>query len=363
LQEWERPSFTQWVGLSPERDAAKGSPLADIERTLDEIALAMPGAGVLPAHRPGFFVPDAFENRNYVRFAAKGTLAGLICYIAFVGLDYPGIYTCIITVFVVALSTIGASNQKGILRFGGAAVGGLLGLVALMYLLPNAESIGGFLLVFGAGCAVTAWATAGSPRIMYGGYQVGLAFWKATLQGFGMAMSAQVIRDRLIGVAFGLIVFGFVEHYLWPERATDALRARLAEALRLLAELARAGTKEGRALTAADVDSWRRRISLKLEEVRALIESCKFEPDASDVDALQKQTGEAQVVFVLLLSQARRRLDPALARAAQLHDVGSSVAETLEALAARIARGSDAPPSDLRPALGALERSLAGASS
>ncbi len=360
LQEWQRPQFAQWVGLSPEQASAKGSPLADVERTLDEIALAMPGAGVLPAHRPGFFVPDAFENRNYVRFAIKGTLAALICYLAFIGFDYPEIYTCVITVFVVALSTIGASNQKGILRFGGAAVGGVMGLVALMYVLPNVDNIGGFLLVFGAGCAVTAWANAGSPRISYGGYQVGLAFWKATLQGFGMAVSAQVIRDRLIGIAFGLIVFGLVEHYLWPERARDALRARLSEALRLLADLARTRTSEGRPLTAADVDSWRRRISLKVAEVQALIESTKFEADPSDIDALQRKTADAQIVFVLLLSLARHRRDPALSGAAQARalEIDGAIAQTLEALAARVTEGRALPTPDLQSALDALERSL-----
>jgi multidrug resistance protein MdtO len=109
---------------------------------------------------------------------------------AFIGFDYPGIYTSVITCFVVALSTIGASNQKGILRFGGAAVGGLMGLIALVYLFPNVETIGGFWLVFGAGTAVAAWVNFGTPRISYGGYQVGLAFYKAVLQGFGPAMSA-----------------------------------------------------------------------------------------------------------------------------------------------------------------------------
>src|SRR5262249_32448379 len=194
--------------------------------TLDTIALAVPAAAPR-APRPSLLVPDAFENRDYVRFATKGTLAALICYIAFIGFDYPEIYTCVITVFVVALSTVGASNQKALLRSCGAAFGGAIGLVSLVYVLPRIDNIGGFLLVFGAGCAVAAWLNAGSPRISYGGYQVGLAFWKATLQGFGIAMSAQVIRDRLVGVAFGLIVYGLVEHYVWPERAESALRARL----------------------------------------------------------------------------------------------------------------------------------------
>jgi multidrug resistance protein MdtO len=259
--------------------------------------------------------------------------------VLFIGFDYRQIYTSVITCFVVSLSTIGSSNQKGILRFGGAAVGGLMGLIALVYLLPNAESIGGFWLVFGAGTAVAAWANFGSPRISYGGYQTGLAFYKAVLQGFGAAASATVLRDRLIGVFFGLAVFGLVEHLLWPVRATDVLRTRFAELLRLLAGLARAG--EGR--TAAGVDGSRLRISQKVEEIQGLIESSKFEPDARDLDALQKATGEAQIVFLLLLSRARqpRRME-----------VDSAVAETLDAVAARVAGGLTPPAPDIQNALG-----------
>ena len=222
-------------------------------------------------------------NPEYVRFAIKGTLAGFICYFLFVGFDYPGIYTSVITCFVVSLSTIGASNQKGILRFGGAAVGGLMGLIALVYLFPNVETIGGFWLVFGAGTAVAAWATFGTPRIFYGGYQTGLAFYKAILQDFGPALSATVVRDRLIGVFFGLIVFGIVEHLLWPVRARDALRARLAEMLRLLADLARSTNEQLRHSggdSTDDVDSWRRRISQK---VRGRVRGSSSRPSLSRV--------------------------------------------------------------------------------
>src|SRR5262249_48373305 len=170
------------------------------------------------------------------------------------------------------------SNQKGILRFGGAAVGGLMGLIALVYLFPNMDTIGGFWLVFGAGTAVAAWVNFGTPRISYGGYQVGVAFYKAVLPGFGPAISATVVRDRLVGVFFGLIVFGVVEHLLWPVRAQDALRARLAEMLQLLAELARTRTSaKTPTVIVNEVDSWRRRISQKVRDVQGLIESSKFE--------------------------------------------------------------------------------------
>src|SRR5262249_24460976 len=288
--------------------------------------------------RPSLFVPDAFGNPEYVRFAVKGTLAGLICYVLFVGFDYPGIYTSVITCFVVSLSTIGASNQKGILRFGGAAVGGAMGLVALVYLLPQVETLGGFWLVFGAGTAVAAWVNFGTPRISYGGYQTGLAFYKAVLQGFGTAVSATVIRDRLIGVFFGLVVFGLIEHVLWPVRAQDALRARLAEALRGLADLARVRTSQPTsAETAAAVAAWGRRISQKMEEIQTLIESCKFDQSEFDLDILQARTGHAQIVFALPLALARRVPTLGVARTAQARvlELDIAIATALETLATR----------------------------
>jgi len=360
-----------WVALADEKNAQLPFPLLDIERTLDQIALAVPRyseelshPGTAPDEKRTLFLPDAFDNPDYVRFAIKGALAALICYVAFIGFDYPGIYTSVITCFVVALSTIGASNQKGILRFGGAAVGGVMGLIALVYLFPNIETIGGFWLVFGAGTAVAAWVNFGTPRISYGGYQIGLAFYKAILQDFGPATSATVVRDRLIGVFFGLIVFGIVEHLLWPVRARDALRARLAELMHLLADLARSGTSDKPLTVIADeVDSWRRRISQKVEDVQGLIESSKFESGDLQVDAIQKCMGDSQLIFVLLLSLARESRDtaqPSVVRTAEVA-LDSVIVTALEALAMRAAGGSEAPVPALEDTLNAFERSRADA--
>jgi len=366
------PAPGEWVALADEKNTEAPIPLLDIERTLDQIALTLPQyfaelghSKAAPAEKRSLFLPDAFDNPEYVRFAIKGTLAALICYVTFIGFDYPGIYTSVITCFVVALSTIGASNQKGILRFGGAAVGGLMGLIALVYLFPNIETIGGFWLVFGTGTAIAAWVNFGTPRISYGGYQVGLAFYKAILQDFGPATSATVVRDRLIGVFFGLIVFGIVENLLWPVRARDALRARLAEVLRLLAELARSKTRadENPTVLVNDVDSWRRRISQKVEEAQGLIESSKFEAGDLDVDEIQKRIGDGQLVFVLLLSLARQSRDtprlPDAMRAAAVN-VDNAVATALEALANHVSGGSEPAVLELEGPLNAFERTVAG---
>src|SRR2546428_560932 len=124
-----------------------------------------------------------------------------------------------------------------------AARRGVMGVYALVYAFPNVDKLGSFWLVFATGTAVAAWINFGSPRISYGGYQTGLAFYKATLQNLGPAASATVVRDRLIGVAFGLIVFGLVEHVLWPVRAADRMYSRLADVFRSLAAFARVASR------------------------------------------------------------------------------------------------------------------------
>jgi multidrug resistance protein MdtO len=343
-------------------------PLTDMARTLEQLVLV--GSVESPSRTekeagPKFLLPDATTNPEYVQFAVKGALAGLICYILFVGFDYPGIYTSVITCFVVSLSTIGSSNQKGLLRFGGAAVGGAMGLFALVYAFPNIDGVGGFWLVFASGTAVAAWINFGSPRVSYGGYQTGLAFYKATLQSLGPAMSATVVRDRLIGVAFGLIVFGVVEQLLWPVRAADRMHARLADVFRSLAGLARTASRPS---AAADAGARRNLISQQVTDVQGFIESSKFEPGAAgaDAQAVERMTADAQAVFLVLLAIARDAESAPMrsdaVRAATIR-VNEGAAAILEGLADHVQPGGVTRAIDGDGALAAFERSIAAQAS
>jgi multidrug resistance protein MdtO len=353
--ERRRPSLR---GASAPAATAAWPPLVDMERTLDQIALAVrvqePVGHQQEEKREGLLLPDAFTNSEYVQFAVRGTTACLICYLLFVGFDYPGIYTSVITCFVVALSTIGSSNQKGMLRFGGSALGGLMGLAALVYAFPNVDGIGGFWLVFATGTAVAAWINFGSPRLSYGGYQSGLAFYKTIFQSFGPAISATVVRDRLIGIALGLIVFGLLEHVLWPVRAADRMRERLADVLHSLAALARACAAPG-GLRSREVDAQRRLISEQVADVQGFIESSKFEPDARDTAAIQRMTGDAQAVFLVLLAIARHQdVLPEAARTTAQR-VPTDAASVLDALADHMRRGGASPALDFDETLPAVE--------
>jgi multidrug resistance protein MdtO len=367
-----------WDGQGPEasgrpiavdESAALPPPLADLERTLDQLSMVARMGPATPAAKeagPQLLLADATTNPEYVRFAAKGTLAAFICYVLLIGFDYPGIYTSVITCFVVSLSTIGSSNQKGLLRFGGAALGGLMGLLALVYAFPSIDGLGGFWLVFATGTAVAAWINFGSPRISYGGYQTGLAFYKATLQSVGAAVSATVVRDRLIGVAFGLIVFGLVEHVLWPVRAADRMHARLADLLRSIGALARVVSRplDDR----EDVDARRRLISQQVADVQGFVESSKFEPGAAAADAqeIERITADAQTVFLVLLAIARNttgftaRAPENVRRAAIRAD--EEAAAILEELATGIEPGRTARAGEDGGVLADFERSIAALS-
>ena len=126
--------------------------------------------GPAPHSLPRFFLPDAFQNREYLRFAFAGCLAASVCYVIYNTIDWPGISTCVLTCIVTSLSTVGASLQKQVLRIAGYVTGGLiLGIPAQILILPHIDTIFGFTLFFAAGTAIAAWFATSSPRLSYFG--------------------------------------------------------------------------------------------------------------------------------------------------------------------------------------------------
>jgi len=202
-----------------------------------------------------------------------------------------------------------------------------------MYILPHVETLGGFWVVFATGTAVAAWVNFGSPRVSYGGYQVGLAFYKILLQGWGPVTALTVARDRIVGVALGLLVFGVLERVLWPVSASERRERRFVDVLRSLAALARLGSRD-RAQTGPDreLDDQRHQVAHALGETQRLLDESKFELGVGELEAFQRRLGDVQIVFLLLLSlvyhwRTHGRPAPAL-------QFGEAVARHLDALAA-----------------------------
>jgi multidrug resistance protein MdtO len=176
-----------------------------------------------PGTKKGVFVPDAFTNSNHVRFGLKVALAAMSCYVIYMTLDWPGIRTAFITCCFIALESTEATLRKARLRLVGCAIGGLLGFLSIMYVVPRMQSIVSLAILTAVGTALAGWVAAGSQRIAYAGLQIALAFFMCIFQGFAPATDFDTIRDRLVGIVLGIVVTSVVFHYLWPEREAHGL--------------------------------------------------------------------------------------------------------------------------------------------
>jgi uncharacterized membrane protein YccC len=179
----------------------------------------MPKAAV---HRPkpkSLFVPDAFANPAHVHFALKVTFAAMFCYIVYEAIDWSGIHTAFITCTFIALESTKATLDKGTLRFVGCVIGGILALFSIVFLMPHMETIASLVVLVAGVAAIAGWVAAGSERISYAGLQMAFAFFYSVFQGYAPDTDLDNVRNRVVGILFGLIVAGLIFHYIWPERA------------------------------------------------------------------------------------------------------------------------------------------------
>jgi uncharacterized membrane protein YccC len=202
--------------------------------------LFLPDAAAPRAHLPkpkSFFVPDAFTNPAHVHFALKVTFAAMFCYIFYSAIDWTGIHTAFITCTFIALESTGATLHKGVLRIGGCVIGGALALFTIVFLMPHMVTIASLVVVVACASAIAGWVATGSELISYAGLQIAFAFFYSVFQGYAPDTDLDNVRDRVVGILFGLVVTGVVFAYIWPEHTIDRLRDALRAALRQLAEL------------------------------------------------------------------------------------------------------------------------------
>ena len=83
------------------------------------------------------FIPDAFSNPEHLRYVLGGTIAAMLCYVFYVSLDWPNLSTSVTTCVLTALTSIGSSRQRQLLRVLGFVLGGVIaGLGAQIFILP-----------------------------------------------------------------------------------------------------------------------------------------------------------------------------------------------------------------------------------
>ena len=282
--------------LPPAAAAASVSPAErEILAALAVIAGA-PESEVIPAPKPPFFAPDAFSNPDYQRFALKTTAAAMICYVVYTGIDWQGIHTAMITCYVAALGTTGETVHKLGLRIVGCLIGATMGIAAILFVIPQIESIGGLMALVFAGTLVGAWVSTGNERIAYGGVQIALAFLLTVLQGFGPSTSLDTAWDRIAGILLGNLVVYLIFTRLWPVSVESAVRAHLGSALAGLKRLAALAPE--RRLHAIPEAALIRNETGKATEALALIpfEPHSIRPASQTEDALRRAALDIEIL-------------------------------------------------------------------
>ena len=297
---------------------------------------------------PSFFVRDAFTNVEHIRFALKGCLTAGLCYIIYNGMDWPGISTAVTTCFLTALSTVGSSRQKQVLRISGAIVGGfLIGMGAQVFILPYLDSIAGFTILFVVVTAFASWFMTSSPRLSYFGVQIAVAFYLIHLNSFAIEPSLSIARDRVVGILFGLVMMWLVFDQLWGASAVSDMKRAFVSALRLLAQFAREPISRDYNVAAERSYSLREAINKNFDGMRASADGVLFEFGPSRLQDLawrsrfKQWQPQLRLLFVteIALWKYRARLPgfelPHTLGATQ-RAFDDELARTLEAIADRI---------------------------
>ena len=228
------------------------------------------------------FIPDAFSNPEHLRYILGGTLAAMLCYVFYVALDWPNLSTSILTCVLTALTTIGSSRQKQIMRIAGFVLGGVIaGIGAQIFILPFIDSIAGFTVLFATMTAIAAWIATSSSRLSYAGVQFAFSFYLIQLSDFHIQTNLTIARDRVLGVLLGITMMWVVFERSFPRSAADEMVRIFIVNLRLLADLSSSSPRPDNPADVLKIRRQRDEIYRRFGEVVAQSDVVPFETGPS----------------------------------------------------------------------------------
>jgi multidrug resistance protein MdtO len=318
------------------------------------------------------FSADAFSNPEHAKFALRGTLAAVVCYITYTAIDWPGLSTSLATCFITALSTIGSSRQKQVLRLGGAILGGIFfGMGAQVFVLPYLDTIAGFTLLVATVTAISAWIATASARLSYLGVQLALAFYLINLQEFRIETSLAVARDRVFGVLLGLASMWLLFDHLWVRKASDEMQTVFARNLNMFAELAEQLLEEDHIRAIKCIRRLRDQINAGFESVTAQADALLFEFGPERQRNLQIRADirrwqpalrtllQVQVTFAQYLVQGRlTRLSPAITQASMTFE--RDIVRVIQAMADEVSGRPGGEGPDIKSSVAKFRQELQG---
>ncbi len=345
--------------------------LAAMERTVAMVPQVFAGSDTmdffvvapLEEEKPSrLFLADAFTNPAHALFALRGTLAAMACYITYTAIAWPGLSTSVVTCFITALSTIGSSRQKQILRLAGAFIGGIIfGMGAQVFVLPYLNSIFGFTLLFAVVTAISSWVATASARLSYLGVQLALAFYLINLQEFTIQTSLAIARDRVVGVMLGLGSMWLLFDRLGVRNAVDEMQALFARNLEMFADLTEQLLLEDQIKAIKRMRTLRDQLNAGFDAVRAQSDAVLFEFGASRRrkmeirnDIRRWQPAIRTLLLVQITSAQYLTQKPLKQLPAPIAEAGvafeKAIAQVMRALANEVSGKPTAPVPDLRDA-------------
>ena len=298
--------------------------LDELERTVSLIPAALANSpalsvlGLPPGENRGHALMttlNALSKPEHIKFGLRGCVAASLCYTIYNALFWPELSTAVTTCFLTALTTIGASRQKQILRFAGALTGGVgIGIGAQVLILPYIDSIGGFTILFATVLSVSAWLATSSPRLAYFGVQVAVSFCLINLPEFTIQTSLAVARDRVVGVLLGLLMMWLFFDNLWSIPAAAEMKRAFVSNLRLLAQLAREPISGDLQVAIGRSYELRERINAQFDKIRSLADGVLFEFGANRQqnlalrDRVRRWQPELRTLFILRIASLKYRL-------------------------------------------------------
>ncbi|MFN3991108.1 MAG: FUSC family protein [Erythrobacter sp.] len=243
---------------------------AALLRAIADFTASAPPPPSVAAKSP-FIAADAFTNPAHVHYALKTSGAAMICFLIYHALGWPGIHTAFLTCFIVALPTAAEAAEKITLRLAGAVVGAVLGVAALLLVVPLLENAGQLALLVLVATLPAAWLAVGSERIGYIGFQWAFAFYLVVIQGSGPAYDLAIARDRVLGVLLGnLVTYGMFTR-IWPVSIAPGIDAALRGGLAALRRMAGGAAAAARAAALVEAQQ-------HLAAARAGLAIARYEP-------------------------------------------------------------------------------------